>query len=256
MRKYFIVLILIAMSFLQSCSSDSNPITSRQKLVSDGHLVSLKLDDQTSNVRDGLVAFSTDRQWLFSVNYSNNEIQLYDLDSKTLHKRMVFDREGPEGVEYISGIHVQSLDSIFLFGYPMRNLHLTDTSAKINANYKYKAPLGYSAAFVHNAHYNYTPVLSESKLLVNTKFCADPKTVTDDMLASKKLSYTIDLKNSQVDLLLITWPVGYNSSAPKLLDFRMAATDDILVYSLVADHNLYLTDLKGNFIKSVAAKSQ
>ncbi|WP_339704285.1 DUF4221 family protein [Algoriphagus aquimarinus] len=258
MRKYgvYSFLLFCALSFLQSCSSDSDGVTTPQKLVSDGQLVSLPIDSQTSNVSNGLVPFSTDRNWLFNVNYTNNEIQLYDLDSKTLEKRMVFDVEGPEGVGYVSGIHVEGLNRVYLFGYPMRNLYLTDTSAEIKEKFNYETPLGYTAAFVHNAHYNYTPILSGNKLLVNTKFEANLREVSDDMLSAKKLSYTIDLKSSQIDLLPITWPEGYNASGPKLLDFSMASNGENLVYSLAADHNLYVADLEGNLIKTVDAKSQ
>ncbi len=258
MRKYgvYSFLLFCALSFLQSCSSDSDGVTTPQKLVSDGQLVSLPIDSQTSNVSNGLVPFSTDRNWLFNVNYTNNEIQLYDLDSKTLEKRMVFDLEGPEGVGYVSGIHVESLNRVYLFGYPMRNLYLTDTSAKIKEKFTYETPFGYTGAFVNNAHYSYTPLVIGNKLLVNTKFEAELREVSDETLASKKLSYTIDLKSSQVDLLPITWPKGYNDSGPKLLDFSLASNGKNLVYSLVADHKLYVTDLEGNLIKTVDAKSQ
>ena len=241
---------------MTSCGSESDNITTPQELFSDGKLVSLPIDSQTSNVSAGLVAFSTDRNWLFNVNYTNNEVQLYDLDSKTLQKRMVFDVEGPEGVDYISGIHVQSLDSIFLFGYPMSHLNLTDTSAKIKAKYTYEPPLSYTGAFVHNAYYKYTPILRGNKLLVNTKFEANPREVFDDTLASKRLSYTIDLKSSEVELLPITYPKDYNQSGPKLLEFSMATDGEKLVYSLVADHHLYVADLEGNGIKTVNAKSK
>ncbi len=169
---------------------------------------------------------------------------------------MVFDMEGPEGVGEIFGIHVQNLDSIFLFGYPSRNLNLTDTSAKVKTKYKYEPPLGYTAAFVFNAHYSYSPILKGDKLLVNTKFEADLREVSDDTLASKKLSYVIDLKNSELELLPITWPAGYNASGPKLLDFSMASNGENLVYSLAADHNLYVADMEGNLIQTVDAKSQ
>ncbi|WP_082632300.1 DUF4221 family protein [Algoriphagus resistens] len=259
MKKYTALMLVLCsgICLVQSCGSDSEYITTPQELVSDGQLVSLQIDSQTSNVSGGLVAFQDENgSWLFNVNQVNNEIQLYNLDSRTLEKRMIFDLEGPEGVEYISGIHVHSMDSIFLFGYPMRNLNLTDTSAKIKANYKYEPPLGYTAAFVHNAHYNYSPILRGNKLLVNAKFESNIREVTDDTLASKKLSYTIDLKSSEVGLLPITWPKGYNESGPKLLDFSMASDGVNLVYSLVADHTLYVTDLDGNSIKTADAKSQ
>jgi hypothetical protein len=258
MRKNHVILFLLfgALGFLQSCGSDSETITTPQMLVSDGKLVSLPIDDQTPNVSAGLVPFSTDRNWLFNVNYTNNEVQLYDLDSKTLQKRMVFDVEGPEGVGYVSGIHVESLDRVYLFGYPSRNLYLTDTSAEIKEKFTYEPPLLYTAAFVHNAHYSYTPLVIGNKVLVNTKFEGDLRTIADDTLASKSFSYTIDLKSSEVELLPITWPKGYNASGPKLLEFSMATDGEKLVYSLVADHHLYVADLEGNLIKTVDAKSQ
>ncbi|WP_425637573.1 DUF4221 family protein [Algoriphagus yeomjeoni] len=252
--KRLILPIIIALLYF-SCSQKD--ITTPQKLVSDGQLVSLPIDSQTSNVSGGLVAFQgEDRSWLFNVNQTNNEVQLYDLGSRKMEKRMIFDLEGPEGVGEVLGIHVQNLDSIFLFGYPSLNLNLTDTSAKFKAKYTYEPPLSYTPAFVYNAHYSYSPILRGDKLLVNTKFGADLREVSDDTLASKKLSYVIDLKSSEVELLPITWPAGYNTSGPKLLDFSMASDGEKLVYSLVADHNLYVADLDGNLNKSVEAKSQ
>ena len=259
MRKYAFVsvLVLLCLSLLQSCGSDTDSITTPQDLVADGELIALQIDDQTSNVSDGLVAFQDKNgSWLFNVNQTNNEVQLYNLDSRKMEKRMVFDLEGPEGVEYISGIHVQSMDSIFLFGYPIYNLQLTDTSGAIKANYNYEPPFNYLAAFVHNAHYNYTPILRGNKLLVNTKFEGDLRTIPDDTLATKSFSYTIDLDNSEVNLLPMTWPAGYNASGSKLLEFSMASDGKHLVYSLVADHDLYISDLDGKFIKTVPAKSK
>lgn len=255
-NNYYISLCLIAILF-QSCGPDQENITTPQELFSDGELVSLQIDDQTSNVSDGLVPFQDENgSWLFNVNQTNNEIQLYNLESRKMEKRMVFDLEGPEGVEFISGIHVQSMDSIFLFGYPMRNLQLTDTSGSIKANYKYEPPLYYLGAYLNNVHFVYTPILSGNKLLVNTKFEGDLRTIEDDTLATKSLSYTINLDNSEVKLQPMTWPAGYNASGPKLLDFSMASNGENLVYSLVADHALYVADLDGNFIKKVDAKSR
>lgn len=255
-NNYYIFLFLIT-TLLQSCSSGSKEVTTPQELVSDGELVSLPLDDQTSNVGDGLVPFQDENgSWLFKVSMGNNEIQLYNLDSKSLEKKIIFENEGPEGVPNISGIHVQRMDSIFLFGYPLYNLQLTDTSGAIKVNYNYEPPFNYLAAFVHNAHYNYTPILRGNKLLVNTKFEGDLRTIPDDTLATKSFSYTIDLENSEVNLLPITWPAGYNASGSKLLEFSMASDGEHLVYSLVADHDLYVSDLDGKFLKTVAAKSK
>ncbi|WP_192346308.1 DUF4221 family protein [Algoriphagus sp. Y33] len=253
----FSFLLLMALSFLQSCGSGQENITTPQELVSDGQLISLQIDSQTSNVSDGLVAFQDENgAWLFNLNFSNNEIQLYNLDSQTLKKRMVFELQGPGGVGFVQGFYVHSMDSIFLFGYPMQNLHLTDTSAHIKAKFHYEPPLGYTSAFIHNAHFTYKPVLIGDKLLVNAKFEGNLREITGEELSSKKFGYSIDLKNSEVDLLPISWPADYNASGAKLLDFSMAATDDRLVYSLVADHNLYVTDLQGNLLKTVNSKSQ
>ena len=257
MRKNYYITLFLVTILLQSCNSNSKEITTPQELVSEGELVSLTIDDQTSNVSDGLVHFQDKNgSWLFKLNMMNNEIQLYNLDSKSLEKKIIFEEDGPEAVPNILGIHVQAMDSIFLFGYPLYSLQLTDTSGAIKANYNYEPPFNYLAAFVHNAHYNYTPILRGNKLLVNTKFDGDLRTIPDDTLATKSFSYTIDLENSEVNLLPITWPAGYNASGSKLLEFSMASDGENLVYSLVADHDLYVSDLDGKFLKTVAAKSK
>lgn len=254
LSKYFVVLFCLAL--LQSCNSNTEEIFTPQKLVSDGEVFSIKIDNQTPNISDGLVSFSTDINWLFNVNYTNNEIQLYNLDSKTLEKRMVFDLEGPDAVAFVFGIQVQSLDSIFIFDYPKNDLYLSDTSAKVKTKLQYHAPEGYTAAFVHNAHYSYKPILSKDRLLVNAKFKGNLREITNEQLSSKKLGYTIDLRNGDTKLLSVGWPSDYNGSGSKLLDFSMAAIEEMLVYSLVADHYLYVTDLNGKPIRKVFAKSE
>jgi len=256
MKQNILLLTFFAVfCFFQSCSPNSERVVTPKELVSSGHMISLPVDGQTSNVSDGLVYYQDENgSWL--LNLSFNEIQLYDLESKTLKKRIQYPLEGPKGVDYILSIHVQSLDSIFLFGYPTLNLHLTDTSGVIKKKYEFEPPEGYTPPFLHNAFYDYKPLIKEDKLLIIAKFPANIAEVTSDQLASKRLGYTIDLRNSEVELLPITWPASYNAAGPKLLDFGFAATDEIIVFSLAADHNLYVTDLEGNLLKSVTAKSQ
>ncbi|MFC5625265.1 DUF4221 family protein [Algoriphagus winogradskyi] len=259
MRKNPFILFLLfgSLSLLVSCGSESDNITTPQELVSDGQLVSLPIDSQTSNVSAGLVPFQDENNlWLFNVNHTNNEIQLYDLESKKMEKRMVFDVEGSEGVGFIQGIHVESLDSIFLFDFPSKNLHLVDTSGAVLFKIKYEPPVGHSPAFIHNAHFITDPILSGNQLLVKTRPEVELAKVKREDLIDKKLTYSIDLKSGAARLSAMRYPEDYLSEGVKQLDFSMARAGDKLVYSFISDHKLYVSDLKGNPKDTVQAKSQ
>ncbi|SFU16258.1 protein of unknown function [Algoriphagus locisalis] len=253
-RIFSLAIVLLA---LQSCGSEPDTITTPQKLVSDGQLVSMQIDSQTSNVSDGLVPFQDENgSWLFKLNMMNNEIQLYNLDSKTLEKKMIFNVEGPEGVPNLSGIYVQNMDSIFLFGFPLANIQLTDTSGAIKASIKYDAPAGHSVPFVHNAYFTADPVWIDNQLLVKTRPEVEVSKVTTEDLADKKLTYSINLKTGETTLSKIGYPADYLSEGVKQLDFSMARAGDKLVYSFISDHKLYVSDLQGNPADTVLAKSQ
>lgn len=259
MRKNCFILFLLfgSLSFLQSCGSDSDSITTPQKLVSDGQLVSLQIDSQTSNVSDGLFPYQDENgSWLFNLNFSNNEIQLYDLESKKLKKRMIFELEGTEGVGFVQGFHVNSMDSIFLFGYPSGELHLTDTSARVYSRINYEPPAGHDHAFIHNAFFTADPILSGQKLLVKTRPDIRASEATAAYLADKKLTYSIDISNGNVSLSQMGYPENYAADGTKQLNFSMAQIEDKLVYSFISDHNLYVSDMDGNEIEVVPAKSQ
>ncbi|WPR73842.1 DUF4221 family protein [Algoriphagus sp. NG3] len=259
MKNYRALLWIISggLLFLQSCGTGSDNITTPQELVTDGEVLSLQIDSQTSNVSDGLFAYEDKNgSWLFNLNMSNNEIQLYNLDSGRMHKRIVFDLEGPNGVGFVQGFFVQSMDSIFLFGFPGGELHLSDTTAKVISKINYEPPAGHDFAFVHNAYFVSDPVVSKGKLLVKTRPDMRASEVTSAYLSDKKLTYSIDLSTEEVTLSKMGYPENYVSEGAKLLDFSMVRAEDKLVYSFVADHNLYVSDMEGEVLSVVPAKSQ
>ncbi|MCE7054895.1 DUF4221 domain-containing protein [Algoriphagus sp. AGSA1] len=259
MKNYSVLVSIISggLLFLQSCGSGSDNITTPQELVTDGEVLSLQIDSQTSNVSDGLFAYEDKNgSWLFNLNMSNNEIQLYNLDSGKMHKRIVFDLEGPNGVGFVQGFFVHSMDSIFLFGFPDGELHLSDTTAKVISKINYEPPAGHDFAFIHNAYFVSDPILLGDKLLVKTRPNMRASEATSAYLSDKKLTYSIDLNSNEVTLSKMGYPADYTLGGAKLLDFSMARAEDKLVYSFIADHNLYVSDLEGEVHSVVPAKSQ
>ena len=75
-------------------------------------------------------------------------------------------------------------------------------------------------------------------------------------IRKKKLTYSIDLKTGKSTFSEIGYPEEYLSDGVKQLDFSMARAGDKLVYSFIADHKLYVSDLKGNPTDTIQAKSQ
>lgn len=103
-----IIVILIVAAFSGCSEYKEKPVA--VELKSSKKIIAFNLDDNTSNISDGLFYYSNPN-FLFSLNWLENSIQIFDVGSKKRIKNLKFDYEGPNGVLDIFGIHVQNLDS-------------------------------------------------------------------------------------------------------------------------------------------------
>ncbi|SIN67497.1 DUF4221 family protein [Algoriphagus halophilus] len=113
MRKCFLIFIfgLIALISCQNSkesASDSGLVfLNSQKFELDSLAVPSLLFNQVSKIEN--------KEYLFNLNQLNNSLDLYDINSGILSKRISFENAGPNAIKGISGFYVHNLDSIFLF---------------------------------------------------------------------------------------------------------------------------------------------
>lgn len=172
-------------------------------------IISLAIDDETSNISTGFSYYDSDSIWFFNLNGNKNEIQMFNLNSNFLHDRFVFDKEGDNGVGNIFGFYIHNLDSIFLFPHNLGQIILTDTSKAINSKIKYEVPPRHTAAFVLSSYFYSPPKYIDGKLIVKSHVQGDHRKLSDKDLSSNSLAYSIDLQSGNVNLLPHFYPEGY-----------------------------------------------
>lgn len=247
-------LIIISGIVCLSCNSDQKKNSNLELKVS-GEFLTLPVDVNTSNISDGLYYFA-DKNLLFSLNWLENGIKIYDLNQKSLIKSLKFDFEGPNGVLDIMGFYVHNLDSIFLFNQLESQITVIDSSGKVNGKINYYAPDQYSPAFIHNAYFQSPPLLKGEKLLVKTHYYGSLRDMTQEILQTKELLYEIDLKTGITQFLDFKFPDDYMLDGMKLFEGSISHGAGKHVYSLFGDHRLFFVSDFGDPLLSKNGKSE
>lgn len=248
MRNFIFILILF---FIQiSCSKKEK---SEILVESTNELISIPLDEKTSNSSLG---FSTSGDFLFNIIWGNNSLQIYDINKRSLIKNLIFDFEGDQGIGQIFGFHVQSLDSIFLFGQVSPIIYLTDTTGIIKKTIRYEAPVGYTSAFVHPHYFFSPPIVIGDEMIVKTHVEGNYREFTNELLSASHMVYAINLTDGNVRFVNHRYPNDYLADGLKHFEPSMAKGKDKIVYSLFGDHRLFYASSFEEELKSTNAESQ
>ena len=243
MNKYSgVVACLLLVMLLSACGKTGTLIP--VSLSPSETLLRLNLDENTSNISGHLEHYydqQSGKELLFSLNTIKNEIQVYDLQQRQLHKSLTFAVEGDRGVGNISAFYVHNLDSIFLFPRNGNRVFLTDNEAKAIQRINYQVPDGYGNAIVSSTYFSAKPYLQNGKLVTKTLYQGNYSTVGNQELSTRHVSYAVDLSTGGVDNLPATYPNDYMADVKKHFQFSFSASKNGNVYSLWGDHSLYLS---------------
>ncbi len=249
MRKLSI-LIFVALS---ACGKTENQNFITTLVETDKQII-LPLSSTTPNVSHGLT-YLAEEDLLFNLNWNENAIQIYDLNSKTILKNLLFDQEGPKGVGKIFGIHPHSVDSIFIFNAGLPAITMIDSSGAIIDRFEYTPPEAYQPAFVHNAYFHSPPKLQNGKLAVKTRYEIRITDMTQEKLQDVDVIYEIDLKSGETEFKNLKFPKDYMPNGVKQFETSIAHSPNKTVYSLFGDHRLFYLEDDKNELKSVKGKS-
>ncbi|WKK81706.2 DUF4221 family protein [Marivirga arenosa] len=254
-KKIFFLLIITF--FIYSCS-DKIDSSKEPKIKVARSFLELKVNDSTSNISRGLQAFNNEgHEILFNINWGLNSLQIYNLEDSKLIKEIFFETEGEKSVGRIFGFHVHSLDSIFLFSQRTSDFSIIDTAYNIKDKIEYTAPDVYSNAFVHNSYFLSTPILIDNKLIVKTHIQGNYRSMTNAELEKKSISYSVDIKSGETELLVQKYPEDYLNEGLKFYEYSMAGHEDQIVFSFFGDHRLFYTSKEDeNKLQSTVAKSK
>lgn len=254
MEKFFK---LILLTFIMvSCNNEKTKNDEFNTIIKEDFL-EIDLDSKTSNISRGLQSYSKNgKEFLFNVNWGQNSLQIYDIDSGELINELFFQTEGDETVGRVFGFHVESLDSIFLFSQQVSEIILIDSANTMKNRIKYETPDIFSNAFVHNAYFISTPILKENELIIKTHLQGNYRNMTDAELESKSITYSINSESGEVKMLNQKYPEDYLDEGLKFYEYSMAGNSDKLAFSFFGDHRLFYTsktdkkELKSKEVKS------
>lgn len=247
-------LFLFCLIFLFSCLSKTNKDWKEGTYIINpiGEKYSVPIDENTSNVSMGL---QYSQGFLFNSNWGKNEIQMYDIESGSLKKSLVYEIEGDQGVGQLFGFHVHTLDSIFLFSQFDAVLVLTDTSGLVKNRIRYTQPDLYSPAFVHNSYFLSPPIIKGDEMYVKTHFQGNYREVTAEQLSAYHMTYSINMKTGSVKFLNHTYPSDYLAKGIKHFEPSMATDGNKVVYSLFGDHRLFFASSFEENLQTIKAAS-
>jgi hypothetical protein len=256
MKKHnylFAPIFLLLFLSINSCNSVEEKSQEKQyKLNSTGEFLSLPLDENTPNVSMGL---QYSQGFLFNANWGTNEIQMYNIESGSIIKSLVFDIEGDQGVGQLFGFHVHNLDSIFLFSQFDAVMVLTDTSGLAKNRIRYTQPDLYSPAFIHNSYFLSPPIVRGDEMFVKTHFQGNYREVTAEQLSTYHMAYAINMKTGTVRFLKHTYPSDYLAKGIKHFEPSMASDGNKVVYSLFGDHRLFFSSSFEEDLQAISVAS-
>ncbi|HSI75707.1 MAG TPA: DUF4221 family protein [Lunatimonas sp.] len=245
----------ICFSLFSSCNEKSEE-TVTKILQNAENKLRIPLDDQTGNFSIGLGYLDGETPFLFNIQNARNEIQVYDMDRKELAKTLKFEREGNEGVGNLSGFHVHSKDSIFIFSTHPGIIYVTDIEQSYLSKISFSAPEGYSDPNFRAFPFNSYPIIRGTKMLAKVLVPGNPMDMEEKSLSTQFLSVELNMNSGDMEFTSHNYPEGYLSDGLRIPYYSMAASPDQVVYSFFADHNLYAASFATDKPEIVPAKSR
>ena len=256
MRLRVFLLFLTSLWFV-ACTEPSSEDT--LTLAPSNQLLTFPIDSITSNISNHLTYFydrEKDVEYLFSVNRSENAVQIYDFKSRGLYSTLKFDVEGPKGAGRIKAVLPVSLDSLFVFPIEGGRFSITDANMQEFKRFNYTAPEGYGSLQTSIEFFASLPYFKNNKLYSKAFYQTNWRSMTSEKMVNAHLGYALDITNGDVSFLNQFYPDDYFDNGLRHFNYSAAFSSNGFVYSFFGDHNLYYSKEPGDRPQIIPAKSK
>ena len=221
------------------------------------------LDDETAPRPPYLRIIQNENgeQILTFVNPYNNAIYFYDYEKSAYSGRIIYAREGPNGILHAEGYYIKNMDSIYVYDRPRMEVSLTDSSGfvkqRISLNNRSVDRMWgyyYPQYFVSAVN----PLIEYQGKMIMTG-CA-PSSVADSLIRKFRFTCCIDFKNGSTEFIH-TYPEELYGSNFNWKDifltgvFREISPNGEWLYSFPVSHDIYITHPNDATYKTVYAGS-
>jgi hypothetical protein len=120
---------IICLFLIPGCVTDNASFKNKFTLVaSEDDTISIRLEENSGNFSYYIQYFrSNDTDFLATLNYLNNSIELYDINSNKLYKTLVIPQEGNNSFPDLRSFICEKFDSILLFSMMPPRIGIIDT---------------------------------------------------------------------------------------------------------------------------------
>lgn len=256
----FFVLAVISISCGNKEKTNSKSVFKTELKETDKYL-SFELDNSTSLVIKSMFTYLDKKgnEYLAFQNNMQAELLIYDIKKQSLHKKITFDREGPNSVGYISGFHISNFNEIYLNRQDRRELIVCDIDGKQLRT----IPYGQTSDGIRTTpgillSFAYTPLIIDNGNIYITQY-PNPIHGMENIIEESAVSAIIDTAKHETHFLPFKYPPIIKSSEYRKkgnLDFSREFDGTNFIYSFTLDENIYITSKDHQKIKKINAKSQ
>jgi hypothetical protein len=127
-----IIYIVLFVLLILGCKNSSKKYIDRYTLKPSNDIIEIKLNKNSKNLSFYSQYFCLeDVDYLSLLNFDQNSIEIYDLNSRTLFKTIKIEREGENAFGDLMAFHVNNLDSIIIISVMPKTIGIIDTSGVI-----------------------------------------------------------------------------------------------------------------------------
>lgn len=266
-----ISVIIIIFCFFISCSDNTAKIRNakRGNLKATKQLVeidskSFLLDDETAPEPQYIQMFrdSAGQDNLTFLNTYNNAIYFYRYNTSKFINKIIYDKEGPDGILNPMGYHIKSLDSIYVYDMSTADLVITNNNEEVFDKISLRGEEESKTWFAEYPQYiprTVLPFIETQKELLLTG--QSMRTLPESVIDQFKFTARINLNSNEVNYSN-TYPkelygFNYNWEGEIFTDVytEMHPDGDKLICSFPISHDLYIIDLKSDKYEKIYAGS-
>ena len=258
----FVLVTFIACSQKKKQKADSSD--NEYSLVPTKEYANFEIDADTKLYMKALYLYTdtaTNKEYLTFQNATENEILIYDWESKKRIKKVVAEKEGANGVGKFIGYLMRSFDEIYLSSLHIPLISIVDTTGKLQTKIPYtKTNDGDYLLPSRPMTFIYQPLkIIDSKIyitqILNWKY-------KDHAVEKSPIAVTVDLETGVTKALPMKFPPIITSKRyisgvhDAEVDFSREFNGKEFIYSFYYDENIHIANIAHDSVRTVSAKSQ
>ena len=204
---------------------------------------------------------ATKKEYLTFQNVAEHEILVYDWDTKKKINKILFEKEGPNGVGRFHGYIIKSFDEIYLAEAMRPVISVMDSTGKLIKRIHYpKTTDGTRIMPSNSSTLRYTTFeIIGNKIYITQKLNRDFGRYT---VEKSKVSAVIDTLTKENKLLPLNFPIILTTEEMQThtvgneFAYSRAFDGEKFIYSFSYDEKIYVTNVEHDDIQRIPAKSR